>query len=390
MKSAIVYTKKILVAALLFVLGVVLVCDVLIRCNADGLIYSNIEDVPQMETGLLLGSTPQSRIGGRRNLFFDYRIQAAEQLYKSGKISKILISGDSNSLDGVDETLCMRDSLVARGIPNEAIILDGKGYRTLNSVVRAKEVYNVNRVLIISQKFHNERALYQAMHFGIDFEEVRAFNATSPHTPMSMITYAREYLARVKVFVDMIRSKELKEEIIQQSYHLLEGSESSICQKPCETSKNLWGDTIVGNFAGNGSDTIWFSKKCDGGWVEDTLRFSFPVDNGLTMTYINRTSLCNEGDLDGDGLDEFGFIHTIGQSAWTAYHIYGIKNGMVCALADACYVNVNFVELDSVATQGPVKGTIRLLNTVMHCDEWENRDTIVDSRFIPIALEEVL
>ena len=108
---------------------------------------------------MLLGTTPQTRIGGRKNMFFKYRIDAAEDLYNAGKIKYILISGDENSLDGINEPECMKDSLVARGIPENVIFLDGKGFRTLDSVVRMSKVFGVRTFTIISQRFHNERAL---------------------------------------------------------------------------------------------------------------------------------------------------------------------------------------------------------------------------------------
>ena len=108
----------------------------------------------------MLGTTPQARITKVKNYFFIYRIDAAEQLYRAGKIEKILISGDEHSLDGVNEPECMRDSLVARGIPAEDIYLDGKGYRTINSIINANKEFGQKSFTIISQEFHNERALY--------------------------------------------------------------------------------------------------------------------------------------------------------------------------------------------------------------------------------------
>ena len=154
--------------------------------------------------GLLLGTTPQARIGRITNQFFIYRIDAAEQLYKAGKIDQILISGDENSLDGVNETKCMRDSLVARGILAKDIILDGKGYRTINSIINANKVYGLKSFTIISQKFHNERAIYQAEHLGLDVENIQAYNAKDPKSRRAYLTTIREYFARVKMFMDLI------------------------------------------------------------------------------------------------------------------------------------------------------------------------------------------
>lgn len=76
------------------------VCNQMVVDNAEGKTWDEMDGVGYREVGLLLGTTPQTRIGNRRNLFFLYRIDAAEDLYKAGKIGKILISGDENSLDG--------------------------------------------------------------------------------------------------------------------------------------------------------------------------------------------------------------------------------------------------------------------------------------------------
>ena len=152
---------------------VMLICNQIVVNNAEGKVFSDIDSIKYNKVGLLLGTTPQARIGRITNAFFTYRIDAAEQLYKARKIEKILVSGDENSLDGVNETKCMRDSLVARGILAKDIILDGKGYRTINSIINANKVYGVKSFTIISQKFHNERAIYQAEHLGLNVENIR-------------------------------------------------------------------------------------------------------------------------------------------------------------------------------------------------------------------------
>lgn len=89
----------------------ILVCNIIIVNNAKGKLFSDIEQVAPSEYGLLLGTTPQTRIGRRQNQFFKFRIDAAEHLYKARKIKHILISGDENSLDGVNEVECMKDSI---------------------------------------------------------------------------------------------------------------------------------------------------------------------------------------------------------------------------------------------------------------------------------------
>ena len=193
---------------LLMCIVVMMVCNQIVVNNAEGKVFSDIDSIKYNKVGLLLGTTPQARIGRITNAFFTYRIDAAEELYKAGKIEKILISGDENSLDGINETECMRDSLVARGVPASAILLDGKGDRTIKSVINANRVYGLKSFTIISQQFHNERAIYQAEHLGLDVENLQAYNAKMPTSRRAFLTTIREYFARVKMFMDLITNDE--------------------------------------------------------------------------------------------------------------------------------------------------------------------------------------
>lgn len=212
----------------LFAIISVLVCNQLVVSNAKGKVFSDIDSIRPTEVGLLLGTTPQARIGRITNYFFVYRIDAAEQLYKAGKIKKILISGDENSLDGVNEPECMRDSLVARGVPESAIILDGKGYRTICSVINANKVYGLKSFIVISQKFHNERAIYQAEHLGLSIEDIQGYNAEDPKSRRAYLTSIREYFARVKMFWDVLTFKQPRES--DMPHHKIRMDDESICE----------------------------------------------------------------------------------------------------------------------------------------------------------------
>jgi SanA protein len=184
-------------------LVLMLICNKIVVNNAEGKAFSDIGSINFNKVGLLLGTTPQARLTKVTNYFFIYRIDAAEQLYMAGKIKKILISGDENSLDGINEPECMRDSLIARGIPVGDIILDGKGYRTICSIINANKVFGLKSFTIISQKFHNERAIYLAEHLGLDLENIQAYNAKMPKSRRAYLTTIREYFARVKMFWDL-------------------------------------------------------------------------------------------------------------------------------------------------------------------------------------------
>ena len=203
MKRAFLY---ILLALIILTAMLLFICNTVVIHATKEKVFDHIEEMAPTEYGLLLGTTPQARIGGN-NYFFTYRVDAAEALYKAGKIKKILISGDKNSLGGVNEPECMKDSLIARGVPSDAIYLDGEGYSTIESVVRAKQVYGCDAVTIISQQFHNERAIYLAEQLRLDFSTLQAYNAQSPRSKWAQVTYCREYLARVKMLIDILKSK---------------------------------------------------------------------------------------------------------------------------------------------------------------------------------------
>lgn len=159
--------------------------------------------IPNNNVGLLLGTSPKLK-NGKNNLYFDYRITATEELYKAGKIKYILISGD-NCKESYNEPEEMKKALMEEGIPEEVIYLDYAGFRTLDSVVRAKEIFGQNQFTIISQKFHNERAIYLAEKNGI---KAIGFNAKDVDVHSGLKTQIRERFARVKMFMDLMINKQ--------------------------------------------------------------------------------------------------------------------------------------------------------------------------------------
>lgn len=129
------------------------------------LVFDDVNSIPKNKVGLLLG-TGKYAANGNINLFYKYRIDAAVKLYNAGKIEFILVSGD-NSRKDYDEPSDFKNDLIARGIPEDKIVLDYAGFRTLDSVVRAKEIFGQTSITFISQKFHNQRAIYLAEHYDI-------------------------------------------------------------------------------------------------------------------------------------------------------------------------------------------------------------------------------
>lgn len=146
-------------------------CYYVVSWQTADRLYDNVGDTPEHEYGLLLGTSPITP-GGAHNFYFDNRIKSTIELYQVGKIKRIIASGgdytnDADNRYGCDELKAMLDSLAVHGIPSEAVILDYDGIRTLNSIVKAKNVYRVDSIIIISQKYHNERAIWQSDHYGL-------------------------------------------------------------------------------------------------------------------------------------------------------------------------------------------------------------------------------
>lgn len=177
-----------------------LMANLIVELNArnKNFYFSKSLNDNEYKTALLLGCGKHSRHG--INPYFLYRINATAELYKKGIINKILISGDNGRSD-YSEPEDMRDELISRGVPNCAITLDYAGFRTFDSMYRAKAVFNLKKCLIISQNFHNERALFLANAIGLD---AIAYNAQDLKRNSSLFSYMniREYLARTKAFID--------------------------------------------------------------------------------------------------------------------------------------------------------------------------------------------
>ena len=132
----------------------------MVSYQAEDHIYDSVEDIPKNKVGLLLG-TIKFLSNGNVNLYYTYRINATVALYKAKKIDFVLISGDNGNTN-YDEPTTFKKDLIAKGIPEDKIFLDYAGFRTLDSVIRAKAVFGQDAITIISQQFHNERALYSS------------------------------------------------------------------------------------------------------------------------------------------------------------------------------------------------------------------------------------
>ena len=179
-------------------------CNLIVVWDSKGKTYDSVSQIPHNRVGLLLATSPTTS-GGAHNFYFDNRIKAADELYKVGKIDYIIASGGDYTKTqkiGCDEPKSILDSLVAWGVPAERIILDYEGTTTRISIYKAGQIYGLDSVTIISQKDHNERAIFLA-----NLCQIKAvgYNAAPSHIRRNRIKNTlREYLARVKMFGTII------------------------------------------------------------------------------------------------------------------------------------------------------------------------------------------
>ena len=165
---------------------------------SQGKVYNNIEEVPERKIGLVLGCSKYLS-NGRKNLYFQQRIEAAKELYFSDKVKFLLVSGD-NSTKYYDEPTTMKKDLIALGVPGNKIYCDYAGLSTLDSVVRTKEVFKENQFIVISQGFHVRRAIYLGLAHDID---LIGYAPQGVSGLGSLKTELRECLARGKALLDV-------------------------------------------------------------------------------------------------------------------------------------------------------------------------------------------
>lgn len=158
-----------------------------------GKIYENKQTIPHHRVGIVLGCSP-------RFAFFRGRMQAAADLYKAGKIDRLLVSGDNGS-KGYDEPSAMEKALVAKGVPKEHITKDSAGFRTLDSMVRAKKIFDLADATIITDDFHMARSIYYAENAGL---EVDGYPSRADENPKTNATEFREVLARGRAVLDEV------------------------------------------------------------------------------------------------------------------------------------------------------------------------------------------
>lgn len=176
----------------------VLLCNWVVVQNTQNKVFFDLDSLPSNDVGLVLG-TSKYVTKGKENLFFKYRMEASALLFKEGKVKYLILSGNKEG-ETYDEPKAMKNALTKLGVPEDALLLDTAGYRTYDSVVRCREKYGQEQVTVISQNFHNARALYLAAHEGLD---AVGFAAQDVPDGYSIKTLLREYLARPKAMLDV-------------------------------------------------------------------------------------------------------------------------------------------------------------------------------------------
>lgn len=181
--------------------------------QTSAFIYTDLRKLPSKKTALLLG-TAKSIAKDKKNYFYIYRIRAAAALFKAGKVKTILVSGD-NGAKYYNETAAMQKDLIDAGVPAKHIVVDNAGFRTFDSITRAKEVFKTEDYIIVSQKFHLERALFIARK-----KKQKAIGFAAKDIEGTKAAYKmrlREYLARTKAFLDIyLLNPRLSSQAVQQ------------------------------------------------------------------------------------------------------------------------------------------------------------------------------
>jgi SanA protein len=173
------------------------VCDLWVRSVAAAQCHESVADVPRAPVALVLGCS-ETLPDGRDNLYFARRIDAAAELFHGGAVERLIVSGDNHAAE-YDEPTAMKAALVERGVPAERIHCDYAGFRTLDSVVRAELVFGQRSLVIVSQRFHAERAVFLARSRGL---EASGYCAKAVGGAAGLRQRAREVVARTAAVLD--------------------------------------------------------------------------------------------------------------------------------------------------------------------------------------------
>lgn len=187
--------------------GMGVVADRWIAARAGPFTTAGADALPTLDVGLVLGTSPLGWTG-RPNQFFERRLDAAADLYRLGKVRFLLVSGDRRG-PSYDEPTEMRAGLIARGVPAQVIYEDPFGIRTLDSILRAQSAYGQSRIIVVSQRFHTERAVFLGRYNGI---EAWGYEAADVSGALGLLPRLREYAGRLRAVWDVLRHARPRQE----------------------------------------------------------------------------------------------------------------------------------------------------------------------------------
>ena len=186
---------------LLLGLAVLAAMNVYVGHKAKDFLYPDAKSVPGAHTALILGAKVYHN--GRLSHMLEDRVLTGLELYQQGKVNKLLLSGD-HGRKGYDEVNAMRNYLLKKGVPAQDIFLDHAGFNTYNSMYRARDVFQVQDVIVVTQQFHVPRSVYIARAIGLDAVGITADRRTYMRSSQ-LKSDTREILARVKAVLDVTR-----------------------------------------------------------------------------------------------------------------------------------------------------------------------------------------
>jgi len=194
------YIPLVIVLCLAALVAILLV-PIVMRLSTERFIYTSIDDVPESDVALVLGAAVRR---GQPTPVLEERAYAAAELYRKGKVAKILVTGDNSTLTH-DEVTPVRKYLIDAGIPAGDIFLDHAGFDTYSSMYRARDIFGAKAVTVVTQDFHLPRALFIARNLNLT-----AYGMTAQNAGVSMKNYFREVPASVKALMDLVFQREPK------------------------------------------------------------------------------------------------------------------------------------------------------------------------------------
>lgn len=198
MKRKLFFIFKIVLA----IVVVLFMCNLVIYFRTEQYIYENAKDAPSVEVALIPGAAVFSK--GSLSPIFEDRVNKAIELYNAKKVSKILVSGD-NSTTSHNEVNPVRNYLLKNGVPDEDIFLDHAGFDTYSSMYRARDIFQVDSIIISTQSFHLPRAVFIARVLGMN-----AYGISADNGNVKINNYVREFFANEKAMFDLLINRKPK------------------------------------------------------------------------------------------------------------------------------------------------------------------------------------